>query len=636
MWDDSKYIAFDFETSGTLPEYALQPWRVAQHKAWVTSLATARKVPAALVIEGGLLAHLHQPAIYAHIHTFLQQAIDNKWTVVGWNVAFDISWLLAYGFEHEVNQLKFLDGMLLWKHLTVEPEYDTVRHKKRSYGLKAAVAEILPQFAGYESEVDFHATDPESLAKLQKYNEQDTMFTLRLTRHFYNELAKDPQRLKAALIEADCLPMVAKANLEGMLVDVDTTEALGNRLVQVAADMLTRLAPHGVTEKVVRSPKQLSKLMFEDWGLPVFKQNVSAKTGNVTDSTDKEVLHELSFVDPRAAEIRLYREALGNKTKFVDAPLKSVDYNADGRTHPLAMVFGTYTSRMTYASKQGRNKDERQIGFALHQMKRGKDFRSIIAAPPGYTLMEFDAAGQEFRWMAIASGDETMLELCLPGEDPHGFMGARIRHMDYRELVAKVKAGDKDAKDGRQLGKVANLSLQYRTSAKKLRSVARVQYSIPMEQPEADLIYGTYQSTYTKVPTYWKNQIALTKQLGYVETFAGRRVQVVGNWRGSQGWSMESTSINYRIQGTGGDQKYLALSVLRPYITRIGAVFAWELHDGVYFYVPDAMVERAATEIPYLLANLPYKKAWGFTPPIPLPWDCKYGKSWGELKEWDK
>jgi DNA polymerase-1 len=636
MWDDSKYIAFDFETSGTLPEYALQPWRVAQHKAWVTSLATARKIPNKLVIEGGITVGRPTPYLLCMIDGFLNDAIEHNLTVVGWNVAFDISWLLAYGFESKVNQLKFLDGMLLWRHLTVEPEYDTVRHKKRSYGLKAAVAEILPQFAGYESEVDFHAVDAESLLKLQKYNEQDTMFTLRLTRHFYNELAKDPQRLKAALIEADCLPMVAKANLEGMLVDVDTTEALGNRLVQVAADMLTRLAPHGVTEKVVRSPKQLSKLMFEDWGLPVFKQNVSAKTGNITDSTDKEVLHELSFVDPRAAEIRLYREALGNKTKFVDAPLKSVDYNADGRTHPLAMVFGTYTSRMTYASKQGRNKDERQIGFALHQMKRGKDFRSIIAAPPGYTLMEFDAAGQEFRWMAIASGDETMLELCLPGEDPHGFMGARIRHMDYRELVAKVKAGDKDAKDGRQLGKVANLSLQYRTSAKKLRSVARVQYNIPMEQPEADLIYGTYQSTYTKVPTYWKNQIALTKQLGYVETFAGRRVQVVGNWRGSQGWSMESTSINYRIQGTGGDQKYLALSVLRPYINRIGAVFAWELHDGVYFYVPDAMVERAATEIPYLLANLPYKKAWGFTPPIPLPWDCKYGKSWGELKEWDK
>lgn len=633
MWDDSKYIAFDFETSGTLPEYALQPWRVAQGKAWVTSLATARKSPDALIIGGGL-THNDLTTTRRDISVFLTSAIERNLTVVGWNVAFDISWLLAYGFEHEVRQLKFLDGMLLWRHLTIEPEYDTVRHKKKSYRLKEAVREELPQFAGYEEDVDFHATDPESLAKLQEYNTRDTMFTLRLTRTYYNLLAQDPQRLKAALIEADCLVDVAKANLIGMLVDVPTTQLLGNKLVEVADDMLLRLSPHGVTEKVVRSPKQLSKLLFETWGLPVLKQNTSKLTGNVTDSTDKEVLHELSFIDSRAAEIRLYREALGNKTKFVDAPLKSVEYNEDGKTHPLAMVFGTYTSRVTYASKQGKNKDERQIGFALHQMKRGKDFRANIVAPPGYTLMEFDAAGQEFRWMAIASGDETMLELCQPGEDPHGFMGARIRHMDYRELVQKVHAGDKDAKDGRQLGKVANLSLQYRTSAKKLRVVARVQYNLPMELPEAEKIHRTYQQTYTKVPAYWRNQIALTKRLGYVETFAGRRVQVVGNWSGTQGWSMESTSLNYKIQGTGGDQKYLALSVLKPYITRIGAIFAWELHDGIYLYVPDAMVERAATEIPYLLANLPYKKAWGFTPPIPLPWDCKFGRNWGELKEW--
>jgi hypothetical protein len=32
--------------------------------------------------------------------------------------------------------------------------------------------------------------------------------------------------------------------------------------------------------------------------------------------------------------------------------------------------------------------------------------------------------------------------------------------------------------------------------------------------------------------------------------------------------------------------------------------------------------------------QLPYREAWGFTPPIPLPWDCKYGGGWGALKEW--
>ena len=97
---------------------------------------------------------------------------------------------------------------------------------------------------------------------------------------------------------------------------------------------------------------------------------------------------------------------------------------------------------------------------------------------------------------------------------------------------------------------------------------------------------------------------------------------------------MGSTSINYRIQGTGADQKYLALAVLKPYLNRIGAYFAWDLHDGIYLYVPDDKVKQAAHDIRYLLANLPYERAWGFSPPIDLPWDCKFGKSWGALKEW--
>lgn len=236
--------------------------------------------------------------------------------------------------------------------------------------------------------------------------------------------------------------------------------------------------------------------------------------------------------------------------------------------------------------------------------------------------------------MAIASGDDTMLQLCLPGEDPHSYMGAQIRNKNYKDLIILVHAEDKDAKNARQLGKVANLSLQYRTSAPKLRTVARVQYNLPMELPEAQMIHKTYQMTYRQVPLYWQKQISMTKRLGYVETFAGRRVQVVGNWAGASAWSMGSTAINYRIQGTGADQKYLALSVLRPYLRRIGAYFGWDLHDGIYMYVPDAQVARAAEEIPRILANLPYEKAWGFSPPIPLPWDCKIGGSWGALKEY--
>jgi len=630
MWNDSNYFAFDFETSGILSEYALQPWRVVQGKMWATSLAYLW-YENGKAVQGGQSFNGQSP--WPAIKAMLDHAIEHKLTGVGWNTAFDVSILIAYGFREEVMRLNWLDGMLLWKHLTVTPEYDTERTKRRSYGLKQAVRELLPMYAGYEEDVDFHATDPDSLKKLHTYNQRDTLLTYILTRMFYNDLSEEPQRLQAALVEAKCIPLIADANLRGIRVDTDALQRLDTALVNEADAALTELAPHGVTEEVVRSPTKLAALLFEQWGLEPIKQNVGKKSGKVSLSTDKEVLHELALFDSRAKTLRQYREALGNKTKFADAPAVSVEYNGDGCTHPLAMPFATYTGRMTYSSKQGRNKDERPIGFALHQEKREARFRDILVPPEGHVLMEFDAAGQEYRWMAIASGDEAMLAMCLPGEDPHGYMGSEIAHKDYRTMLAELAAGNKDAKEQRQLGKVANLSCGYRTSAKKLLSVARVQYNLPMHLPEATHIHTTYRRTYPGVPRYWDRQIQKVRRLGYAETFAGRRVQVVGDWGGKDGWSLESTSINYPIQGTGADQKYLALAVLKPYMVREGIQFAWELHDGLYFYVPLAKADRAQTEIKTLLDNLPYKKAWDFVPPIPLPWDCKLGTSWGQLKE---
>lgn len=635
IWDDLKPLGFDVETSGAITgqdaqgrdisEYALQPWRVAQGKAWLTSFVWAQ-IATPPDIRGKLM-----PTV-ADLRAMLDYAIEHGNTIVGWNIVFDIQWLIAYGLGDLVDKIKWLDGMLLWRHLFIEPEYDMDKGKKKSYGLKTAVAEFLPIYAGYEEDVEYHNPDPKARAKLFAYNKRDVVFTLLIAKTLWDDLT-DKQRA-CALIEAACLPMVARANLEGMVVDTLAARELRQYLTDTATQKLVELAPHGVTETIVRSPLKMAALLFDDWGLPVLKENTGKKTGKVSRATDKEVLHELAFIDPRAKTLREYREALNNRTKFADAPLVSADYNADGKSHPAALVFGTYSGRLTYGSKQGRNKDERQTGFALHQEKRDKVFRNIILPPPGYTLMEFDASGQEFRWMAICADDPTMLHLCRPGEDAHSYMGARIAGVDYRGLIADVHAEDKNAKDTRQLGKVGNLSLQYRTSARKLRSVARVQYNIPIELPEAQRIHRTYQLTYQRVPRYWNEQIQLTKHLGYVETLAGRRVRVVGDWEGNFGWSMGSTAINYRIQGTGADQKYLALAVLRPYLTRIGACFAWDLHDGIYLYVPDAMVARAAVEIKYLLDHLPYKSVWGFTPPIDLPWDVKAGPSWGQLTEW--
>ena len=614
-----KLISFDVETYGELAEYALQPFRALSNKAYLTSFAYAEQDGDSILTHGKLYPSKDD------LKAFLDYAQAQDAYIVAWNTPFDAAWLIALGLRDEVYANKWLDGMLLWKHLTAAPTgHETVE----SYGLKAAVQQFIPDAAGYEKDVEFGVVDETLLT----YNKQDAEYTLRLANMFLPQLA-EKQVKRAALLESRCIPLVAETYVRGLHINVDAAEALSTQLIDErnTAFVRLKLAHPSITMEALNSPKQLSTLLYQVWGMPVPKT-----TDKGTPSTDKTALHKLAQTYPEAAMVQDYREAGGNHTKFCGSTLASVEYNGDGCTRPQAKIYGTYTGRMTYYSKQGRGKDERPTGVALHQWKRDAAFRRMITAPPGHTLLEFDFAGQEFRWMAVESGDETMLTLCQPGEDAHSYMGARIAGVPYRTLIEKVAVGDKAAKASRQLGKVANLSLQYRTSAPTLQRVAATNYGLEMSEVEAAAIHATYLTTYSMVPVYWKRQIYMAHKFGYVKTQAGRRVLLpLAEHRNDSNvfWGLSSTAINFPIQGVGADQKYLALAILRDYLPRVSGKFYFELHDGLFVVVPDALAEKALREIRYLLSNLPYKKAWGVELPVKFPVDAKIGKSWGDLKE---
>lgn len=625
MIGPTNIVAFDVETSGVKREFALQPHRAtvahrlanqSQPQAWLTTCAHA---------GDGLAVGTVRPD-QSYLRKLLNEFIDDGKYVVCWNAPFDVAWLLAYGLRDEVYKIKWLDGMLLYRHVVNAPRYTPEGNV--SLGLKSAVAAFYPDEAGYEEGIDFTDESAQAVRELLDYNIKDCEFTYRLACKFIGELPR--ATLRAALIEARCIPLVAEATLNGISIDTTAALELKDKLDTVIKTSFVQLRlTNSVTQEILASPQQLSKMLYTTWGLPIPKLTPTGAA-----STDKEALHKLALSDDRARLVHLYREANYNSVKFCDGPLESVAYNGDAKTRPAARIFGTYTGRMSYSSKQGKGVNEVPIGVALHQWKRHKDFRKLIKPPEGYTLLEFDFAGQEFRWMAVESGDPTMLKLCMPGEDAHAFMGARVAHMNYRQLVDEVAKGVPGAKEKRQLGKVANLSLQYRTSASKLQTVAETQHNIIMRIDEARSIHATYLTTYGRVRPYWHRQIDRAKRMGYVETLSGRRV-LLGNhmeW-GDQAWSHESTAINFPIQGIGADQKYLALLVLRDCLNKFDGRFYFELHDGIFIVVPDNKAEAAAHELKIVLSNLPYKKAWELDLPIQFPVDAKLGPSWGELKE---
>lgn len=368
---NTQVMGFDFETQTSVPGGGLQPWRLRSGESWISAVAFTRGESS----QGQLYPKA------STVKTVLTKAVEQDLYVCGWNITFDCSLLIGMGMQDLAFQIKWLDAMLLWRHLVVEPEGEDVpQNKRKSYSLENAVKEFFPAEAGFKDFKNFQTRDAAELQQLLFRCKEDTRFAVRLGELFWSKLS-DSQR-RAALIEARCIPMVALANINGLWSSRKHAEELQTRLEKDGAAVkaeLLKLCPNlvivesGLKAKQLKelqeanpgadlinlgSPKQLATLLFDIWGLPCLKQTKGTeKNPEGNRSTDKYVLYELAFLDQRAKMLKEVRECKNNCTKYAVATQKSLDYNGDGYIRPQAKIFSTYSSRMTYASNQKIGKD---------------------------------------------------------------------------------------------------------------------------------------------------------------------------------------------------------------------------------------------------------------------------------------
>ena len=604
------YAGFDLETPQDNPAYGLQPWRATTGEATIKS--------AAIWISETEAIKRATPS-KEWLRKFLIHAAQNRIVLVTWNGLFDVSWLLALGLQEEVKACTWLDGMLLLKRVDGWRSTDL---GGRGYGLKETVAERWPEYADYglgEDVTKVPQTEAEWV-RLLDYNLLDSKFTVLLALEYLDRMTHD--EIMAARIEAAGIVPIAQSYINGIRIN---GEALSTLSKDVDIRRVAAQKDLNVPADVVASPKKLANLLFCDWGLEVVKA-----TPKGLPATDKESLLKLELAypdDKRLGKLMALRKVNTQQSKFVTAVYQTMLYHGEDITRPAPFIAGTYTGRMTYSSKQGKGKAECQTGIALHQWERGKAARSILRAPEEFLLAEFDAAGQEMRLMADVSQDETMLKIFNDGIDGHALMGASIEGVEW-EWVHAEQDNDPKAKAIRNLGKFANLSNQYRIGVATLRVRALTQYGLNLSEYKTAQIKDRYMKTYRGVPHYWKSAVRSAEQLGYCETMGHRRI-VLNNL---SKYEQQQTAINFKIQGTGGDMKELAIAELLPEFNT-DVIYAWDLHDALFLYIRDD--ERAVATVKRIrnkLDNLPYHRAWGWTPSVALPWDAKLGKTWGSLK----
>ena len=273
-----RLLSLDVETApaDNLPHtddpkgYALEPCRLRSGQAQLLSIACAFGMGRRDVVG------FYKPS-KDKIAAILQGAVDTDTIVVAWNSTFDVAWLIAMGLKDLVYKVKWLDGMLLRRH--VHNQMNMTGFKPQSLGLKACVDEKYPGAGGYGAELapmigDMRKAPP---YKVIEYNCDDARYTWDLAQDYWSQLSREQQQLAA--LEGVSIPMFAECLVEGIDVDPEHAKAMHDSVddnMKMALVSFSLAVNRPITSDVLKSPDQLAVLLKEI-GVPLERRTSTGK-----------------------------------------------------------------------------------------------------------------------------------------------------------------------------------------------------------------------------------------------------------------------------------------------------------------------------------------------------------------------
>jgi len=398
-----------------------------------------------------------------------------------------------------------------------------------------------------------------------------------------------------AVLEFALMPVVAKMELNGMLLDTSKMEtlraSLEARRQQLQKEIQQTLKPKKsrqlslfpeLTEVInPRSPEQVLDALVA-LGIPVT-------------STNKNVLIPLQSEYPIIKTLLQYRKCSTLISTFVEAlPTHIAE---DGRIHPSYRQCGARSGRFSCRKPN------------LQNIPRDKSIRSCFVARPGHTIIRADYSQIELRIVAFLSDDRRMRQAYLKGEDLHTLTASLITGKE----LATVTPED------RQMAKAINFGLIYGMGASKLKIYAETEYGVVLTLKQARLFRRRFFQAYSGLRK-WHQKIKTNiydLALKEIRTLLGRRRR----WSTNPGLS---ELFNHPVQGTSADLLKIALCDLDPAIDGTGALLIGTVHDEVILECPLPQVERVSQ----ILEECMLAPAQAALKPIPVKVDIEIGDSW--------
>ena len=317
----------------------------------------------------------------------------------------------------------------------------------------------------------------------------------------------------------------------------------------------------------VASPLQLSKVLFEDLGLPT-KGIKKSKNGFSTGQKELDKLRECS---PIIEKIEQFREFSKLKSTYVDALPKLADEK--NRIHSNFAQDVTTTGRLSSSNPNLQNIPIRS--------ELGRRIREGFVAKKGNLLVSADYSQFELRLAAVLANDKPLIETFEKDLDIHAKTASEVFGVPIDEV----------SKEQRRVAKIINFSVLYGVGAHNLSGTIGVGFY------EAKKYIEEYFNAHKPIRELMDNTLKKAQDEGFVETFFGRR-RPMPDIKSSNFMIREMAkraAQNMPIQGTEADLMKRAMLAVDEKIVKAGlGEQILQIHDSILVEVPAENAKKVA------------------------------------------
>ena len=332
-------------------------------------------------------------------------------------------------------------------------------------------------------------------------------------------------------IDFPMLDILSSMEKDGISVSISKMKKLSKQLSKELEFLNNKCFEITGKEFNLNSPKQLSKIFYDEMKFPVLK-----KTPKGSPSTDASVLEELSKEHDLPKYILKYRELEKIRSTYVDGLIPEVTKHNKIHTH--FNLFGTATGRLSSEKPNLQN--------IPNKTELGQKIRDFFVSKPNFLFIIADYSQIELRVLAHLSEDSSMIEILKNKKsDIHTETASRIFDTPVDDVTS----------DMRRKAKEVNFGLIYGMEAFGLSK------SLDIEQREATQLIDSYFSQFPQIKGFLDNLVLQATKDSFTETLIGRKryIRELNSSNFQVKASGKRIAMNAPIQGTAADIMKIAM-----------------------------------------------------------------------------